>query len=115
LIIIKGDKCRPLCNTIPGCSHYTWKSLDGGTCYLKTGPIDKHEAVKSDDVSSICGLADMILNENTCRMERGLSQDAYNRKVIDENQVCKAWKAKSHFLVENNGKDNQKSIKLFVI
>ncbi len=37
------------CRYNPECTHYTWTSENGGTCYLKTGPVVKSDA-KSVDI-----------------------------------------------------------------
>lgn len=84
-----GHNCGPLCNSIPGCSHYMWKpNVGGGTCYIKNGPVRKEDARKSEYISAICGLANLHLNPETCRMENGLFKRSDSLMNYDTDEVC---------------------------
>ncbi len=48
------ENCGPLCETTPGCTHYTWNGYNGGTCWMKNGDVTKEQAVYIK--YSICGI-----------------------------------------------------------
>ncbi len=48
----KGEDCSSKCKMTNGCTHYTW---NGGTCWMKKGPVNKQNAVqRSNDY--VCGI-----------------------------------------------------------
>ena len=48
--------CGPACLSTPKCTHFTWTTLNGGTCYLKSGKVKKSDAISTEDNSMICSL-----------------------------------------------------------
>jgi hypothetical protein len=59
---VQGEECAPSCQARPDCTHFTWSSYEGGTCWMKSGRVRKEEAVTSQDVTgNVCG----ILNDGT--------------------------------------------------
>ena len=48
--------CGPACSAISECTHFTWTTLNGGTCYLKSGKVKKSDAISTEDNSMICSL-----------------------------------------------------------
>ena len=40
----KGELCTDACDTTPGCTHFDWTNLNNGTCFLKSGGVNKSEA-----------------------------------------------------------------------
>lgn len=52
----KGEQCGSLCATTGGCTHWSWTTMNGGTCWLKQGTVSKQNAIDSSDWSSSCGL-----------------------------------------------------------
>jgi PAN domain len=37
--------CSSKCTATPGCTHYTWTTYNGGTCYMKQGAVSKKDAI----------------------------------------------------------------------
>lgn len=64
-----NDECKDLCDKFYGCTHYTWSPLNGGVCFLKSGKVSKEDAVRTNDLRYICGLARPI-NPATCKVEK---------------------------------------------
>ena len=51
----KGEDCLNKCRSTWECSHFVWNNYEGGTCWMKKGPISKDKAVpKSNDF--VCGI-----------------------------------------------------------
>ena len=43
-----GSDCSSICSKTASCTHFSWNSLDGGTCWLKYGSVTKNNAFASD-------------------------------------------------------------------
>jgi len=48
--------CGPICTSTPDCSHFPWKNVDGGTCFLKSGPVNQSDAVCPAATTIFCSL-----------------------------------------------------------
>ncbi len=48
--------CYGQCQLWPGCTHFVWTSLNGGTCWMKTGAVAQSDAVAFAWVGSFCGI-----------------------------------------------------------
>lgn len=57
---IPGEQCSGRCAATGSCTHFTWTNHNGGTCWLKRGPISKANAVRINDPSAVCG----VLNDS---------------------------------------------------
>jgi len=55
---IRGEDCGGRCAQTPGCTHFTWTTYNGGTCWMKEGSISKSNAYFTNDQSMICGVID---------------------------------------------------------
>uniref|UniRef100_A0A915JBS5 Apple domain-containing protein n=1 Tax=Romanomermis culicivorax TaxID=13658 RepID=A0A915JBS5_ROMCU len=55
---IRGEDCGGRCASTPGCTHFTWTSHNGGTCWMKQGSVSKDNAFSNADKSVVCGLID---------------------------------------------------------
>ena len=53
---VRGEDCGSKCEANPSCTHYSWTSYNGGTCWLKSGNINKNNAIRTNDASSVCGV-----------------------------------------------------------
>lgn len=51
-----AEQCGPRCASTPGCTHFTWTSWNGGTCFFKSGSVRKADAITTGDSSMICGI-----------------------------------------------------------
>jgi hypothetical protein len=51
-----GEHCGGKCAQTPGCTHFTWTKWNGGTCWMKKGPISKDNAFATGDPSMVCGV-----------------------------------------------------------
>jgi hypothetical protein len=52
--------CKQTCSSTQGCTHYTWTTYIGGTCWMKNGGASKEDAFKISDENSVCGLVDAV-------------------------------------------------------
>lgn len=53
---VPGEHCSTKCTQTPGCTHFTWTTYNGGTCWMKTGSVSKNDAFPTSDRSAVCGL-----------------------------------------------------------
>jgi hypothetical protein len=54
--IIASSDCSSACASTFGCTHFTWTSYNGGTCWMKSGGISQSDAVLTGDQSMVCGI-----------------------------------------------------------
>lgn len=52
----KGEDCGGRCAYTQGCTHFTWTSYNGGTCWMKQNSVTKNDAFDSSDKSAVCGV-----------------------------------------------------------
>ena len=50
------EDCGWICAESDLCTHYVWAQDDGGTCWLKKGPISKAKAFRTNDPYTFCGV-----------------------------------------------------------
>ena len=53
---IAASNCAQTCASTSGCTHFTWTSYNGGTCWMKSGSISKSNALSTGDQSMVCGI-----------------------------------------------------------
>jgi hypothetical protein len=53
---IRGEDCGGTCASTHGCTHFTWNTFNGGTCWMKKGGASKGDAFKTSDDNSVCGV-----------------------------------------------------------
>ncbi|KAJ3263736.1 hypothetical protein HDU77_010012 [Chytriomyces hyalinus] len=55
-----GSRCKRICATTPGCTHYTFKPEEDGLCWLQTGAVGRGNAYYTPPTASTkgqrCGL-----------------------------------------------------------
>jgi hypothetical protein len=51
---VRGEDCGGKCLSTEGCTHFTWTSFNGGTCWMKKGSVQPGDALKTDE-SMVCG------------------------------------------------------------
>ena len=51
-----GSQCGPTCVSTSGCTHFTWTSYQGGTCWMKNGAVSQSNAIYTGDNSAVCGI-----------------------------------------------------------
>ena len=51
----KAEDCGPACLRTPNCTNFTWTSYKNGTCWMKTGNVQRNDAYVTDDVTMVCG------------------------------------------------------------
>jgi len=51
-----GEQCGPKCESTSGCTHFTWNNFEGGTCWMKSGPVSKNDAFSTGDQGMVCGI-----------------------------------------------------------
>ncbi|KAJ3403271.1 hypothetical protein CcCBS67573_g04045 [Chytriomyces confervae] len=52
---VSGDQCGSKCATTTGCTHFTWTNANGGTCWMKTGPVTASQAIAKNNDGAVCG------------------------------------------------------------
>ncbi|CAF5002913.1 unnamed protein product [Rotaria socialis] len=53
---IRGEDCGGRCAQTSNCTHFTWTTYLGGTCWLKSGAVSKNDAIETSDLSMVCGV-----------------------------------------------------------
>ena len=53
---VRGQDCGGRCAATSGCTHFTWTTYNGGTCWMKSGSISKSDALYTGDDSMVCGI-----------------------------------------------------------
>lgn len=53
---IAGEYCSTKCRETSGCTHFSWTSYNGGTCWMKKGTVSQSNAVPLNDPTSVCGI-----------------------------------------------------------
>ena len=53
---VSGDQCGGKCALTNGCTHFTWTTYLGGTCWMKTGSVSPSDAFYTGDNSMVCGI-----------------------------------------------------------
>ena len=51
-----GAQCGPTCAATNGCTHFTWTTYLGGTCWMKSGSVSQFDAFYTGDSSMVCGI-----------------------------------------------------------
>lgn len=66
---IPGDQCGGKCAATQGCTHFTWTTYNGGTCWKKYGSVTKSNAIAASDNSMICGIVEGNSDEQFSQTE----------------------------------------------
>ncbi|CAF1100135.1 unnamed protein product [Rotaria sordida] len=53
---ISGEGCGGKCAATQECTHFTWTQWNGGTCWMKKGPVSKADAFPTNDPYMVCGV-----------------------------------------------------------
>ena len=53
---IRGEDCSGRCASTSGCTHFTWTTWNGGTCWMKSGSVTKSDAHSTSDSTMVCGI-----------------------------------------------------------
>jgi hypothetical protein len=53
---MQGSECGGACWNNEQCTHFTWTSYEGGTCWMKSGSVTKANAFDTGDNSMVCGV-----------------------------------------------------------
>ena len=48
--------CGPTCLGHVECTHFTWNTYLGGSCWLKRGKVSKEDAFRTNDPTMVCGV-----------------------------------------------------------
>lgn len=55
-VLSTAENCGRLCANTSLCTHFTWTTFNGGTCYMKQGSVTKQDAVSTNNSTMICGI-----------------------------------------------------------
>ena len=58
---IRGEDCGQKCVDTDGCTHFTWTTYNGGTCWMKSGSVSQGDAKETNDNSMVCGITSSII------------------------------------------------------
>ena len=61
---VTGSQCGGTCASTSGCTHFTWTTYQGGTCWMKSGSVSKSDAYPTSDQTMVCGIVSSFLNGN---------------------------------------------------
>jgi hypothetical protein len=64
-----GKDCRNLCAKTSQCTHFTWTTFNGGTCWMKSGPVSKNNAIDTQDRSMVCGIIEKKNNSDRGKLK----------------------------------------------
>jgi hypothetical protein len=53
--VVSSEACMALCLSTLNCTHYTYFN---GTCWLKSGVVDKSTVVHTNQVNMVCGFVE---------------------------------------------------------
>jgi hypothetical protein len=53
---VSGDQCGNTCMSTSGCTHFAWTPGNPGTCWMKSGSIQKTDAQLNNNNQMICGI-----------------------------------------------------------
>jgi len=53
---IRGEDCVGKSAQTSGCTHFTWTTFNGGTCWMKGGSVSKSDAFDTGDQGVVCGI-----------------------------------------------------------
>ena len=51
-----SNNCASACQSTPGCTHFSWTTNNGGTCWMKKNSVSKSDAVYNGNTGMICGI-----------------------------------------------------------
>ena len=76
---VRREDCDTLCSKTLRCTHYTWTTYNGGTCWMKHGRVNKKDALETYDKTMICGIVSasesMDVTFPTCLFKSGQAFD----------------------------------------
>jgi hypothetical protein len=84
-----GEECGIICDKIRNCTHYTWKPVEGGICFLKNGNISTNDAKVTNDLGILCGLTnvrDKLNLKKKCSSPKNQPNSENNE--IDKTILC---------------------------
>ena len=53
---VPGDQCGGKCMSTSGCTHFAWTNYQGGTCWMKSGSVQKSDAKFNNNYQMVCGI-----------------------------------------------------------
>lgn len=53
---VSSSDCGGRCAATSGCTHFTWTTYNGGTCWMKNGDATKDSALFTGDYTAVCGI-----------------------------------------------------------
>ncbi|OQV16017.1 Endoglucanase-5 [Hypsibius exemplaris] len=92
---ISSDQCGGYCASTSGCTHFTWTSYAGGTCFMKLGSVSKADAFKTSDNTMVCGVVDGAVVTPTGVTPIGPTMDGKTTRYWDCCKPSCAWPGKA--------------------
>ena len=54
--LTSAENCGGKCASTSGCTHFSWTSYNGGTCWMKSGAVSKSDATSNSNNGMVCGI-----------------------------------------------------------
>eukprot|EP00731_Ephydatia_muelleri_P007573 Em0003g1821a len=70
---ISGELCGGKCAATGGCTHFTWTTFNGGTCWMKSGTVSQTDAFETGDQSTVCGVVNIAPNPGNTQQSNVLT------------------------------------------
>lgn len=64
---VAGDRCGEMCDSKRDCTHFTWNEAENGTCWLRSGPVSKQDAVPTSNLYMTCGITNLDIKLAYCQ------------------------------------------------
>ena len=59
---VASSSCAQTCVNTQRCTHFSWTSYNGGTCWMKSGSVSKSNAIYNGNNAMICGIIPSNVN-----------------------------------------------------
>jgi len=105
---IRGEDCGGKCAETSGCTHFTWTTFNGGTCWMKKGFISKNNAVSTNDQSVVCGViheggeSSQIAGNTTRYWDCCKPSCSWSGKVSGKNTYVKSCRKNGYSAYDNS-------------
>ena len=101
----RGEDCSGVCSKTAGCTHFTWTTNEGGTCWMKQGKVTKEDAFSTSNRNMVCGIVRGVIDWQTGNWAKSCyfyGNDLSNQKTRREDcgGICRKTTNCTHFTYE---------------
>jgi hypothetical protein len=95
---VKGEDCGGRCLNTEGCTHFTWNAtINGDTCFLKSGSVQPDDAFTISDEGVRCGYVTthnaQTISDNESRPPRAVDSNclsAFRKAALDRHNTLRS-------------------------